>query len=226
MTARDTTSRILSFKSRSKPLFIPVAPTVRGNEKIAAIISEARNLLLQNGTSHFSLRSVATALNMRLFNIQHYFPTTQSLQCAALEAAIASFDDELAAFLSTQQMDNAVATFRESCRYFLRMNASRSVRFFFFEIAALAQHDPVIEDMFLRLYREYFARIRTLLQAMNSVLSPAQLDERVELIAAQLEGTMLVLNADKKAGSAGKFNSEEKHLAFIMAIAMGRSWQS
>ncbi|OYO27661.1 TetR/AcrR family transcriptional regulator [Janthinobacterium sp. PC23-8] len=205
--------------------FIPVAPTMRGNEKVAAIVTEARNLLLQNGVSHFSLRSVATALNIRLFNIQHYFPTTQSLQYAALEQAVASFDAELAAFLSTQSMASAEAAFRECCRYYLRMNARRSVRFFFFELASVAQRDPVIEEMLRQLYQEYFSRIRTVLQSVNGALSPAQLDERVELIAAQLEGTMLVLKADDEAVD-GHCASEERRLDFILAIATGRSWQN
>lgn len=204
---------------------MPVAPTVRGNEKIAAIVTEARSLLLEHGASHFSLRSVAKALNIRLFNVQHYFPTTQALLRAALEDAITSFDAEMAAFLSTQQTDSAEAMFREICRYYLRMNGRRSVRFFFFEFAALAQRDPVIEEMFLQLYREYFERIRAVLQAANPALSRAQLDERVELIAAQLEGTMLVLKATDE-GTDCKSKAEERHLDFILAIAMGRSRQS
>lgn len=196
----------------------PVAATARGSEKVGAIIAEARGQLLEKGVSGFSLRGVAVALGLRLYNVQHYFPSTETLLRAALADAIALFDAEIAEFLGAQRRTNTPqAALRETFRHFLRMNERRSVRFFFFEMAAAAQHDDVIEGMLRELYREYLARISALVIAANPALSRRELDRRAELIASTIEGTMLVLPAG--AGNERRGKSEDARVEHLVELA-------
>lgn len=200
-----------------QPRHLPTVPTARGNERIREIVVEARKQLLEKGVSGFSLRGVAVALDLRLFNVQHYFATTEALLRAALEDAIATFDAEISAFLNAQKTNGPKSALRESCRHFLRMNGRRAVRFFFFEMAAAAQRDCAIEDMLHNLYVEYLARIRALVQAANPSLMPRELDRRVELIASLIEGTMLVLPATKD--EQHDLKSENARLDFLVDLA-------
>jgi AcrR family transcriptional regulator len=203
---------------RREPSHVPIAPTVRGNEKVGAIIVEARKQLIEKGVSRFSSRAVAQTLGLRLYNVQHYFPSTEALLRAALENAIVSFDAEIEEFLRTQHKTNAPETaLRESLRYFLRMNERRWVRFFFFEMAAAAQHDAVIEGMLSDLYGEYLARISVLVSAANPALSRRELDRRTELIAFTIEGTMLVLPA--RSGNNHRRKSEDARVDYLVELA-------
>lgn len=97
------------------------------------------------------------------------------------------------------------------------MNTRRSVRFFFFEMAAAAQRDTVIEGMLHNLYVEYLARIRVLVHSVNPGLPLRELDQRVELIASLIEGTMLVLPAAKD--EEHDLKSENARLDFLVELA-------
>jgi len=200
-----------------RPRHASNAATRRRNEKAEAIIVEARRQLLEKGLSGFSVRAVARALDLRLFNVQHYFPSTEALLHAALKDAIATFDAEINQFLSEQHASGPREALRESCLHFLRMNKLRSVRFFFFEMAAAAQRDSSIEGMLQNLYREYLSRIRALVKSTNPALAAEELYKRVELMASFIEGTMLVLPSNGNEGHDSA--SEEMRLDFLVEIA-------
>ena len=64
----------------------PVRRQTRGEASRARILEKARSLLVEKGYDALVLRQLATSLEMRLGNLQYYFPNRQALMAALIEA--------------------------------------------------------------------------------------------------------------------------------------------
>ena len=58
---------------------VSLAPTPKGNSTCDRIVAAARKKLVENGVDGFSLRELATSLDLKLSNVQYYFKTREAL---------------------------------------------------------------------------------------------------------------------------------------------------
>ncbi|EON13844.1 TetR family transcriptional regulator [Pandoraea sp. SD6-2] len=177
-----------------------------------------RTILLEQGVAQLTLRNVARTAGIRLFNLQHYFPSQTELLRAAIVQTIKHFETAAIEQLDGPTSRAPKTLFVDTCRYYLRLNRKRHVRILFFELGALAQRDEVVQRILHDAYQPYRDRLNPLIEAVNPELTRAERARRVDFITAALEGTMYVLNT-QSTDDGDEDPSEKRFLSYLLTIA-------
>ena len=166
------------------------AVLAKGRERRDTILDAATAILVHDGYALLSTRKIAARAGMRPGNLQYYYRTKQDVVRAVLEryldrafhtleGRIAAADGTPAARLHSA-LDAALAAQQsaESCR-------------FFFELWALAAHDPSIAEAMREFYARYWRRVVSLVLEVNPHLGRPRAERRAALAIATLEGLTL-----------------------------------
>lgn len=197
--------------------FIPKAPTDKGNLRIGQILKAASEIAYKEGVAELSVRNVARRSGLRVFNVQHYFPSQEMLIRATLGRVLMELEASAHAYLETRGTLSPVDEFQETCRYYLRVNSEKEMRAFWCDLNALAQRNDSIKELLAQAYMPYRHHFETLLKKIRPTLSDALVSDRALIVAAMIEGTIFVhLAPDLIAGLA----HEEAFLLSLLSIAM------
>ncbi len=194
------------------------AKTAKGRAKVQEILDVARRLFTEGGYAEMTMRQVAEQTGISLSNVQHYFPTRESLLQALLESVMESYD---VAYRENERPDIAPRDQLEAAiRYLLADSKKGESEKLFVEIWSLATRDPIGREIFDRMYSHHRANLARLIAAAKPELPEKEVQLRAALVAMQIEGLMLLIS-ENKPGHPELEGIEEACVAATMGIAFG-----
>ena len=189
--------------------------TERGKARAESILAKARELFIQGGYAEMTMRQVAERSGISLSNVQHYFPTRESLLQALLEDVMKSYDPAFAGIAAREKTgrDKFVAIIR----YLVADIRNSETEKLFVELWSLATRDPMARDIFDRMYAYHRSTVAKLLAAANPALPDRTVHLRAAIIAMQIEGLMLLLS-EAKPRHAELEGIEDECVAMILRM--------
>lgn len=153
------------------------------------LLDVAVTLLLDNGYAALSFRSVAAEASIGIGNLQHYFPTKADLIRAMLERAFKDFAQAMAERPAHRHEanDGVIA----ALRYVLRDQKRRESCVIFWELWALAIHDPSAAEIMSQFYQRYVNHIASLIQQARPEVTKTRARRAGTIVASLLEGASL-----------------------------------
>lgn len=182
----------MTRRTRAEPETAKVPGTyAKGRTRASVILDAAVTVLIEHGYSNLSLRRVAEAADLRLGNLQHYFPSKDALVQAMLDRVIAAYLARLARVRS-RGLDPE-AEFREIVRTIFTDLNTRRTTVFFPELWSLANHDPHVASYMERMYGRYREVLEASIARLNPALDTVQTKRLALFVSASIEGhTMFV----------------------------------
>lgn len=191
------------------------AKTAKGRAKVQEILDIARKLFTNGGYAEMTMRQVAEQTGISLSNVQHYFPTRESLLQALLESVMEAYDP------AYQAIDNLNIAPREkleaAVRYLLADAKKAESEKLFVEIWSVATRDPIGREIFDKMYSHHRANLARLIATANPELTERDVQLRAALVAMQIEGLMLLIS-DNKPRHAELEGIERECVAALMSI--------
>jgi AcrR family transcriptional regulator len=171
----------------------------KGRERIASILAAARTVLIEKDYTQFSLRNVAATAGIHLSNLQYYFPSRETLIHALMNDVVREYDaryEERFALLPSMPHPRFVAMLD----YLIEdIHEPRTRRFFVQLWALLERADGAAPGTLLaELYGAHIDGLTAYVAQLNPGLTPGRCRQRAAMIAAMIEGMMLMLrDADR-----------------------------
>jgi AcrR family transcriptional regulator len=164
------------------------APNKKGEATRSRVLTAARDLLVQEGYDRFVLREIAARCDMKLGNLQYYFPTRESLIEVLIEREAAR-DIEAIRAVTCDAADAA----EQLRRLTISLNAgwrgeSGKV---FAVMSLLAQHQQAFAKLYRTVYEAFYAELTPILRTLDSQCAPAVLQTRARLITALWDGAQM-----------------------------------
>jgi len=176
-------------------------PTMQGQRrqiKVDEIVSTAANLLAEEGRANFSLARVARELGTLVSSLQHYFPTVDDLlQAATIRALLTTYRDryaEMGKRNGKPPADRLWEIFEDLFEKVCDMKVCR----FSFEAFALARHSDLTFELLKNVYNTYRSIVANLICEIDTSATAPECLARATIIAAQLEGAMILVSEGKK----------------------------
>ena len=194
----------------------------KGQKRVLDILKAARNILIEDGYTQFSLRNIAGRAGIHLSNLQYYFAGKDELIHGLMDFIAKEYEENYTA-LFTNQSDDPRIRFETVINFLLVDIKDAKTRRFFIQLWALLESSDAHSGVLLNeLYAMQISQINALIAAINPGLSEGRLQQRSAMISAMIEGMMLMLDdADKKL-SAHESGIEEEMRLQIMRIAMDK----
>jgi AcrR family transcriptional regulator len=201
----------------TRPRAVPF--TNKGNERVAAILEAAKNVLVEDGFAAMSLREVAKRAEMTVGNVGYYFPTKDSLLAALAEYIFDQWDARFRRHLPPALV-GAEAIFIHSIRFMIEENKRPKTKSLLLEMWAIANRSRAIR----RMMDTFYARMRGWIEAMLAEIKPGTNAHRrrlrAALITAQIEGLMLLIGANSPAKTE-LIGIEDEAVRQILRLALG-----
>lgn len=170
------------------------ASTRRGKDSVLKILRAARTILAAGGYSELTLREVARASGMYLANVQHYYGTREDLLVGLVRFIVDEYDTRYREFVA-QGESSPLGFFVRVLRYLLDDIKDPTTSRIFFELWSLAQRHPRVTALVDWMYVHHCRNIEGMIAAISPAMPPAERGRRAALIAAQVEGLMVLLAA-------------------------------
>ena len=169
------------------------------NETAVRIVEAARELLLTEGYAQFSMRNVAGRAGVHLANVQYYFRTRDDLVRALLEDTGARYRasyDELRANAPADR----IARFLAVIDFNLKDIAAWETRRYFIQLwALLTEIDGHSGHLMNDLYAIDIELLSECVTELVPEAEPAEVRRRASLIAAMIEGMVVVRSAHSRS---------------------------
>ena len=162
----------------------------KGQQRIAEILTAARDVLAFEGVQKFTMRNVASKAGTTLSNLQYYFPTKNALLREVLEHANRVYDEDYERLFS-KVGDVPADRFYALIDYLLDDLEKPVVRGFFLQAWALAAHDDYSEQCMESTYGHYRSVVANMIGEVNPKLSQTERTKRAAAIQAIIEGSQL-----------------------------------
>jgi len=157
--------------------------TTKGASTRNRILEAARSALVAHGYGGLVMREVAAACDMKLGNVQYYFATRDALVEEVIRAE-ARLDLDA---IEVEHLDDPVAALHEAVAE-LHRNWRGERGIVFATLTALALHDETFQALRKDIYARFYARLRSILEAIDRDQSEAEYAVRARLITALVDG--------------------------------------
>jgi len=192
-----------------------------GNETASKIVLAAREILMDEGYAHFSMRNVASRAGMHLNNVQYYFKTREDLVRALLEDTGSRYRASYDKLLAVAPAE-PVARFNALIEFNLQDVSTWETRRFFIQLwALLITLDDSSGSLLDDLYAIDIEQLSGFIAELVPGTAPAEIRRRASVLAAMIEGMVVVRGADTRNASEMKRLIARAH-AVAMQIALGR----
>jgi AcrR family transcriptional regulator len=190
------------------------------NETAGRIVLAARELLLTAGYSQFSMRNVAARAGVHLANVQYYFRTREELVRALLEDTGARYRASFADLRASAPAE-PLARFRAVIDFSLKDIAAWETRRYFIQLwALLAEMDGDSGSLMNDLYAIDIQQLSEFVAELVPEAEPAEVRRRASLIAAMIEGMVVVRSAHSRNPQELKRLMDRAHTV-AMQLALG-----
>ena len=168
--------------------------TKKGKERRKQILEACKRVLAKEGCMRFQLRNVAVEAGLSLSNVQYYFPTKEEL-IKGLGDDIEEFYIQEASKIYGSQDETPINRFLIMMDYLINMVKDPETRYFWIQLwAFIGAIDPDRGKFLSEIYLTDIANIKKVVQDINPLLSKGALQQRSTIIAAMIEGMMLMLD--------------------------------
>ena len=182
---------------------------LKAHERKQVILNAAKEVLIMEGYSSFSLRYVAEKSGIRLATLQYYYSSKEQLFRAAFEDALNQERDRINGMVSRAgNSPEKVLKARISGHF--KANINDETAGFFYQLWARAKLDKFAAELMDEFYERNGKIVAELIRNLNSSLSAYESKKRATFVMATLEGMMLMSDIDKR--KKGKFVSSEKYV--------------
>ena len=166
----------------------------KGKNKRTEILEAAKSVLMEEGYSAFTTRSIADRLGMNRGHFYYYFPTKISLVRALIEL----FDTEYAQCYDSifhSSDEDPEVQFNNFIDFLLDdVYNPQMLNFTVHLWALLEQESSENNNLINEVYETERARLNELLQPLSRQIQPAELTERIALMLAMTEGLTLMVS--------------------------------
>lgn len=168
------------------------AVSARGQETVAAILTAARDVLVEEGYPSLTMRNVAKRAGMTVGNLSYYYAKRDDLLHDLLEAVIQGYVEDFDR-IAEDVGRSPEERLEEMIRFVVGDLATKETTGFFPALWGLAAHDPVAEREMTFVYdveRNAFARV---IAEIRPDLTKRDRDVLALFISASIEGhTMFI----------------------------------
>jgi AcrR family transcriptional regulator len=172
-----------------------------GRQQVTLIVSATRTVLINGGYAQLTLRRVAAQARMSLALMQHYFRTKDELLRALIEHTNRQYIEQCDRVFAAAR-GSAKAKFLACIDYLIEDNRDSPSNTLYFELWALACHDPHANAMLDELFTYYRNYIAGLIRNMRPRLTKHRVEQRAVQIVALLEGLTLFIDRGKPRHAA------------------------
>ena len=192
----------------------------KGQKRVATILEAARSILIEDGYTQFSLRNIASRAGIHLSNLQYYFRGKDELIHGLMGFIADEYAQNYHAMFSKMPEDPE-QRLKAALDYLLTDIRNSKTRRFFIQFWALLESSDAHSGVLLnKMYAMHIGTLCELISAVNPALSEGKLQQRSAMVAAMIEGMMLMIDdADEKLGK-GEAVIEEEMKKQIFRIAM------
>jgi AcrR family transcriptional regulator len=191
------------------------------NDTAQRIVLAARELLMNEGYAQFSMRTVAARAGVHLANVQYYFKTREDLVRALLEDTGARYRASYDELLASAPADRT-ARFEAVIDFNLRDIATWETRKYFIQLwALLATIDGRTSGLMDELYAIDIQQLGECIAELVPGTDPVEIRRRASLLAAVIEGMVVVRSAHSRSPSELKKLMARAH-GLALQIALGR----
>jgi AcrR family transcriptional regulator len=175
---------------------------------------------MNEGHAQFSMRNVASRAGVHLANVQYYFKTREDLVRALLEDTGARYRASYHELNSRVPADR-MARFEAVVDFNLKDIASRETRRYFIQLwALLATLDGDTGSLMNELYAIDIQQLSECIADLVPQAQPAEVRRRASLLAALIEGMVVVRGAHSRSPAELK-RLMARTRAAAMQIALG-----
>ena len=182
---------------------------LKAHERNQIILTSAKNVLIKEGYSNFSLRYVAEKSGIRLATLQYYYSSKEQLFRAAFEDALDRERDRINRMLS-RAGNSPEEILKARITGHFKANINDETTGFFYQLWARAKLDSFAAELMDEFYERNTKIVAELIRGLNSSLSVRESKRRATFVMATLEGMMLMSDIDKRR--KGRFVSSEKYV--------------
>ncbi|TFH68585.1 TetR/AcrR family transcriptional regulator [Gammaproteobacteria bacterium LSUCC0057] len=190
----------------------------KGKNTASEILSSAIKVFIAEGYAGFSLRKVAAAAEVKLSNLQHYFPSKDALleamMMVEIEAYLASFEEIRSHGSAEQQLAELVDMVVEDLK-------TKKTTIFFPELWSLSNHHQAMTKHMEAMYRRYRLVVKEIIRAINPALNDRQVKHLALFITASLEGHTVFVGYHKPWMRETKAISSIATQSFLWLIKSG-----
>lgn len=192
-----------------------------GNDTAARIVLAARELLMNEGYAHFSMRNVAARAGVHLANVQYYFKTREDLVRALLDDTGARYRASYHELQAAAPADRT-ARFEQVVDFHLKDIATWETRRYFIQLwALLTEIDGHTGNLMNDLYAIDIQQLSACIADLVPDTEPAEVRRRASVLAAMIEGMVVVRGAHSRSAAEMK-KLMSRAQAVAMQIALGR----
>ena len=162
-----------------------LARTPKGNSTCDRIVAAARKKLVENGVDGFSLRELATSLDLKLSNVQYYFKTREAL-------LLHVFEREAAADVAVIEAKRASGSEREGFRAIVRELVIRwrgDSGILMSTLSTISLHHKEFRGLYRSIYEAFYRALEAPVRGMNHELDDDEVRLRVRLVTALVDGS-------------------------------------
>ncbi|MCB2098572.1 MAG: TetR/AcrR family transcriptional regulator [Parvularculaceae bacterium] len=174
----------------------------RGQQAVAAILSAARDVLVEEGYPRLTMRNVADRAKMTVGNLSYYYANKEDLLHDLLEAVIQGYVEDFDRIAEDQQR-SPEQRLEEMIRFVIGDLATKETTGFFPALWALAIHNDFAANEMSHVYeieRSAFARV---IAAMRPDLTKKDRDLLALFISASIEGHTMFVGHKREKTAAG-----------------------
>ena len=197
-----------SKKESGKSTVSTPAKTRKGAERKKQILDSCIDILVKKDSSQLTMRNIANELDLHLSNVQYYFPTREDIIKALGEYIAQSYTQEVDDMLESAP-SQPVLRFFIMIDYLLEDIRNPRTRRLFMQLwGLLGTLETNSNNLLNKMYLVDIANISRVVAELNPLLTKGVLQQRATLIAAIMEGMMLMYEDADTELEEGKENIE------------------
>ena len=196
---------------KRNPATVSLAPTPKGNSTCDRIVAAARKKLVENGVDGFSLRELATSLDLKLSNVQYYFRTREAL-------LLHVFEREALADVAVIEAKRSSGSEREAFRAIVRELVIRwrgDSGILMSTLGTMSLHRKEFRGLYRSIYDAFYNALEASVRSMNHKLDEEEVRLRVRLVTALVDGSPMQIRVGELQTFLDRVQDQAEQIALM-----------
>jgi len=196
---------------KRNPATVSLAPTPKGNSTCDRIVAAARKKLVENGVDGFSLRELATSLDLKLSNVQYYFRTREAL-------LLHVFEREASADVAVIEAKRSSGSEREAFRAIVRELVIRwrgDSGILMSTLGTMSLHHKEFRGLYRSIYDAFYNALEASVRSMNHKLDEEEVRLRVRLVTALVDGSPMQIRVGELQTFLDRVQDQAEQIALM-----------
>lgn len=186
----------------------------RGQKQIERIVSEARNILISEGYSSFTMRNIADRVGISPGTLTYYFKRKEDLFKSLFEGFLTDHE-RIFEEKKRKYPDDANGRFQAFVETIIEESRDAYTHACFYQLWAVSVHDPFIESLRKDVYDRVLSDTEAMLKALKPGLSKAALRQKAFALVCIFEGLHVMAGAHRSQLRRSKGYEDEIRRAIL-----------